>query len=447
MSRGDTIAAIATGRVPAGVGIVRISGPEAPAIAATLLGRRPRPRHAHLLRLVDAEGGLIDQGLLLAFPAPHSFTGEDVVELQLHGSPVVLDLALARVCALGARHARPGEFTERAFLNGKIDLAQAEAVADLIAAGSEAQARAAARSLQGVFSRKVEALVEGLTRLRVHVEAAIDFPEEEIDHLADPVLRQALDGLDAELAALLAESRRGARLNRGQQVLILGPPNAGKSSLLNLLAGCERAIVTPTPGTTRDLLHQDIHLDGLTLTLVDTAGLRAESTDAIELEGMRRARAQRDLADLLLLVIPDGDETALAELLAELDPGRPVLVVHNKIDLSGGRAGLRHREGKRWHLGLCARSGDGLDALRQALAEQLLGGAEPAAFTARERHVQALQRAGDCLQRASSLLAAGQGELLAEELRHAQTALGEITGAVDADTLLGRIFSAFCIGK
>jgi tRNA modification GTPase len=442
----DTIAAIATGNAAAGVGIVRVSGPAVPGIAARLLGRTPRPRHAHYLRLRDVAGEAIDDGLLLYFPAPHSFTGEDVLELQGHGSPVVLDLLLRDLLGDGARLARPGEFSERAYLNGKLDLAQAEAVADLIAAGSEAQARAAQRSLQGVFSNRVEALVEALTRLRVHVEAAIDFPEEEIDFLADPQIAQRHRELQLQLEALLADAARGARLNRGLHALILGPPNAGKSSLLNLLSGSERAIVTERAGTTRDLLHQRIQLDGVELTVVDSAGLHEASEDPIEQEGMRRARAERAQADLLLLVVADGDQHAERSLRAEVGSAR-CLWVHNKIDLSGGPAGRRLAADAALRFGLCARSGEGLDALRAALREQAQGGAEPVAFSARARHLDALGRSRQALQQAGEWLQQGAGELLAEELRAAQQALGEITGTVDVDALLGRIFSEFCIGK
>jgi tRNA modification GTPase len=442
----DTIAAIATGNTAAGVGIVRVSGPAVPGIAAQLLGRAPRSRHAHYVRLRDCTGQPIDDGLLLYFPAPHSFTGEHVLELQAHGSPVVLELMLRHVFSLGARPARPGEFSERAFLNGKLDLAQAEAVADLIAAGSEAQARAALRSLQGVFSQRVDQLIQALTRLRVHVEAAIDFPEEDIDFLADPQIAALHAELVVSLDRLLTEAGRGVRLNRGLHALILGPPNAGKSSLLNLLAGSERAIVTDRAGTTRDLLQQRILLDGVELTVVDSAGLRRHSDDPIEQEGMRRARAEREQADLLLLVVPDGDADALAQLRRELDQ-RPCLWVHNKIDLSGAAAGRRADTDDGQHFGLCARSGEGLDALRQALRERAQGGTEPAAFSARTRHLDALARARQALLQAGECLQQRAGDLLAEELRSAQHTLGEITGAVDPDALLGRIFSEFCIGK
>ncbi|MCK7592456.1 tRNA uridine-5-carboxymethylaminomethyl(34) synthesis GTPase MnmE [Pseudomarimonas salicorniae] len=447
MSRGDTIAAVASGAAPAGVGIVRVSGPAVPGLAARLLGRPPRPRHAHYLTLRDDAGEPIDQGLLLFFPAPHSFTGEDVMELQVHGSPVVLNTLVHHLVGLGARHARPGEFSERAFLNNKLDLAQAEAVADLITAGSELQARAALRSLQGAFSRRVDDLVEAVTRLRIHVEAAIDFPEEEIDFLADPVIGERLAAVTDQARALLGETRRGARITRGLHAVILGPPNAGKSSLLNALLGDERAIVTEQAGTTRDLLHERLRIDGVEIGLVDTAGLREDSEDAIEREGMRRARQQRAQADLLLLVLPDGDGAAEALLREESAGAARRIWIHNKIDLSGGPAGRRDAADGELHVGLCARSGQGLDTLHRLLRELAGASTEGGAFSARERHVEALAAALAHLEAAADPSLAGAGELMAEELRQAQQRLGEITGAFDADALLGRIFSEFCIGK
>ncbi|MGB6145032.1 MAG: tRNA uridine-5-carboxymethylaminomethyl(34) synthesis GTPase MnmE, partial [Rhodanobacter sp.] len=297
----DTIAAIASAPGAAGVGVLRVSGPAAPAIAQTLLGRAPQPRHAHFAAFRDGAGELIDRGLLLYFPAPASYTGEPVLELQGHGSAVLLDALLRRCCELGARLARPGEFTERAFLNGKLDLAQAEAVADLIAARSQAGARAALQSMEGVFSRKVGALLQALITLRVHIEAAIDFPEEEIDFLADPAITAQLAKLRRELADLLREAQRGVRLNDGLKVAIIGRPNAGKSSLLNALAGSDRAIVTPIAGTTRDVLRESLSLDGIVLELADTAGLR-DTEDEVEREGVRRARGELQRADVAVLV-------------------------------------------------------------------------------------------------------------------------------------------------
>ncbi|MDI3259235.1 MAG: tRNA uridine-5-carboxymethylaminomethyl(34) synthesis GTPase MnmE [Sinobacteraceae bacterium] len=440
----DTIAAIATPAGAGGIGVVRVSGPAVPAIARALLGRRPRPRHAHLTDFRASDGSLIDRGLLLYFPAPASYTGEPVLELQGHGSPVLLDLLVRRVCALGARLARPGEFTERAFLNGKLDLAQAEAVADLIAARSEAAARAALASLEGAFSRQVQALFERLVTLRVQLEAAIDFPEEEIDFLADPALIAGLEALRGELAALQAAARCGVRLNDGLRAVIVGRPNAGKSSLLNALAGSERAIVTAVPGTTRDVLREAIELDGFALSLADTAGLR-ETDDPVEREGVRRARLELERADLALLVTEAEHAEDDLALLAEV-PTATRLVVVNKIDLDGSPAQVQMRAGVPW-LWLSARTGEGLDALRAQLL-RLAGAGGEGAFSARRRHLLALNAVAAALSRAAEALGAARaGELAAEELRAAQCALGEITGAYTSDDLLGAIFASFCIGK
>ena len=438
----DTIAAIATAAGAAGVGVVRVSGPGCAAIAQALLGRAPTPRHAHYLAFRDADGEVIDDGLLLSFPGPRSYTGEDVLELQAHGSPVLLARLLARCLALGARPARPGEFTERAFLAGKLDLAQAEAVADLIAAGSEAAARAARRSLDGEFSRRVHAVVEDLTGLRTWLEAALDFPEEEIDFLAAPELHARLAAVTAALAALRADAGRGKRLVDGLHVVIAGAPNAGKSSLLNALAGEERAIVTDIAGTTRDLLREQVRLDGIEITLVDTAGLR-ESPDRVEAEGIRRARVELARADLVLAVLDDRAPVPPTGL----PPGVPVLWLHNKADLTGAPAHAEERPDGR-HLWLSARDGTGLDALRQALgAAAGRGEGQDGAFSARARHLDALDAAAGHLDSAARQLAAGAGELAAEDLRATQAVLGSITGTVDADALLGRIFASFCIGK
>ena len=443
MTPRDTIAAIATASGAAGVGIVRLSGPGCRVIAATLLGRPAQPRHAHYARFRDGDGELIDDGLLIHFPAPHSYTGEDVLELQGHGSPVLLARLLRRCLALGARGARPGEFTERAFLEGRLDLAQAEAVADLVAAGSEAAARAARRSLEGEFSRRVEHVVEGLTGLRVWIEAALDFPDEEVDFLAAPELQQRLQAVASELATLRAAAERGKRLVDGLHVVIAGAPNAGKSSLLNALAGEARAIVTDIAGTTRDLLRERIVLDGIELTLVDTAGLR-ETQERVELEGIRRARAELERADLVLAVL---DDSVPVPAHLPLPDGVPVLWLHNKSDLSGHATTTENRADGR-HLWLSAQTGEGLDAVRDALRDAAgQGEGSEGAFSARARHVDALARAAGWLERAATQLHHGAGELAAEELRQAQDTLGEITGRVDADALLGRIFADFCIGK
>ncbi len=442
----DTIAAIASAPGAAGVGIVRVSGPHVPAIAHALLGRSPEPRHAHFAAFRDASGQLIDRGLLLYFPAPASYTGEHVLELQGHGSAVLLDTLLRRVCGLGARLARPGEFTERAFLNGKLDLAQAEAVADLIAARSQAGARAALQSMEGVFSRKVEALLQSLIALRVHIEAAIDFPEEEIDFLADPAIAQQLTTLRAKLDDLLREAQRGVRLNDGLRVAIVGRPNAGKSSLLNALAGSDRAIVTDIAGTTRDVLRESISLDGITLELADTAGLR-DTHDPVEREGVRRAHGERERADVVILVTDAQHADADLAWLRDLPPAVERIVVVNKIDLDTVTAHVEQRTDAHW-LWLSVKTGVGLDALRERLKQLAGAGSGEGAFSARRRHVLALEQVSEHHARTAHVLAVTHaGELAAEELRQAQHALGEITGTYSSDDLLGAIFSSFCIGK
>jgi tRNA modification GTPase len=442
----DTIAAIASAPGAAGVGVLRVSGPRVPFIAQTLLGRIPTPRHAHFAAFRAADEQLVDRGLLLYFPAPASYTGEHVLELQGHGSLVLLDALLRRVCELGARLARPGEFTERAFLNGKLDLAQAEAVADLIAARSQAGARAALQSMEGVFSHKVDALLQALIVLRVHIEAAIDFPEEEIDFLADPAITQKLEVLRTRLADLLHEAQRGVRLNDGLRVAIVGRPNAGKSSLLNALAGSERAIVTDIAGTTRDVLRESINLDGITLELSDTAGLR-DTHDPVEREGVRRAHGERERADVVLLVTDAQHAEADLAWLHDLPAAVERLVVVNKIDLDNAAACIEKRAGAPW-LWLSVKTGAGMETLREQLKQLAGSGSGEGVFSARRRHVLALERVADHLDRTAVVLADTRaGELAAEELRHAQHALGEITGTYTSDDLLGAIFSSFCIGK
>lgn len=453
----DTIAAIATPPGRGGVGIIRLSGPQSRMLAAGLLAPGeawPAPRHARLTRFVDADRRLLDEGLLLHFPAPNSFTGEDVVELQVHGGPVVLDLLLRRLLALGARLARAGEFSERAFLNDKLDLVQAEAIADLIAAGSEQAARSALQSLQGVFSRRVDALLEALIILRLHVEAAIDFPEEEIDFLADGVILAQLDEVLAGVAAVEREARQGSLLREGLRVVIAGRPNAGKSSLLNALAAREVAIVTDIAGTTRDVLREHIQIDGLPLHVIDTAGLR-ESSDVVEQEGIRRAWREIEQADRVLLVLDGSDTTQQPEqVLAETFVSQPsaLTVIINKCDVSGQMSGLSELvlDGHDVPcISLSAREGAGLDLLREHL--KAIAGFQPeggGGFSARRRHLDALRQTGEYLQQARLALVDRQaGELAAEDLRLAQGSLSEITGEFSSDDLLGRIFSSFCIGK
>ena len=442
----DTIAALATAFGSAGVGIVRVSGPLARSIGESLAGQALKARHALHAHLRDADGEVLDDAVVLYFQGPHSYTGEDVLELQAHGNPSLLNAILRECRRLGARDARAGEFTERAFLNDKLDLAQAEAVADLISAQSETAARAARRSLDGVISQRCDTLSEQLVHARVYVEAALDFPDEEIDFLAAPEIQNLLVRCRTDLAQLRAEAEQGKRLMDGLHVVIIGAPNAGKSSLLNALAGEDRAIVTDIAGTTRDLLRETIQIDGLWLTLVDTAGLR-DSKETVEAEGIRRARGELDKADIILAVLDDSLHGA-GELAEELKgcTGR-VLWLHNKSDLSGHAIERQPREDG-MHLWLSAKNGGGLDVLKQELSRAAGSGETgTGSFSARARHLDALALAAEHLQRATQLCNQTQAELAAEELRLAHHAIGSITGHMDADALLGRIFSSFCIGK
>jgi len=445
----DTIAAIATPPGHGGVGIVRLSGADTPVIAQQLLGRLPQPRRAEVHRFTEADGTLIDEGLALYFEAPASFTGEHVLELHGHGGPVVMDSLLQRLLSLGARPARPGEFSERAFLNSKLDLAQAEAIADLIESASTAAARAAVRSLQGEFSNRVHDLVDRLTRLRMYVEAAIDFPEEEIDFLSDDTITRMLAALRAAFDDMRARAQQGQLLRDGMTLVIAGRPNAGKSSLLNALSGRDAAIVTEIPGTTRDVLREHIQIDGLPLHVIDTAGLHA-SDDPVEMAGMQRARQAMEQADRVLLVIDDqsGFGSADAAILDALPAGVPHTRIFNKIDLSGRAAGISEDNGEP-AVALSVHSTAGLDALRRHLKQCVGYSAHgDGSFTARRRHVEALRRAYEHVESGRLQLEQQRaGELLAEELRQAQQVLGEITGEVSSDELLGRIFSSFCIGK
>ncbi|MGL5388786.1 MAG: tRNA uridine-5-carboxymethylaminomethyl(34) synthesis GTPase MnmE [Enterobacterales bacterium] len=454
MNTTDTIAALATPPGRGGVGILRISGRGAKDVALAVLGKLPKPRYADYLPFRDAEGSTLDQGIALWFPGPNSFTGEDVLELQGHGGPVILDLLLKRVLALpDVRIARPGEFSERAFLNDKLDLAQAEAIADLIDASSEQAARSAMNSLQGAFSIRIHQLVEALTHLRIYVEAAIDFPDEEIDFLSDGKIEAQLNGVMADLDGVRAEARQGSLLREGMKVVIAGRPNAGKSSLLNELAGREAAIVTDIAGTTRDVLREHIHIDGMPLHIIDTAGLR-EASDEVERIGIERAWNEIEQADRVLFMV-DGTTTAATEpaeiwpeFMARLPSTLPITVVRNKADITGEALGLSEVNGHSL-IRLSARTGEGIDLLRDHLKQSMgFTSNMEGGFLARRRHLQALEQAAQHLvQGKEQLVSAYAGELLAEELRLAQQALSEITGEFTSDDLLGRIFSSFCIGK
>ena len=462
----DTIAAVATAPGRGGVGIVRVSGAKAQEIAHAVLGLLPKPRYAHYGAFMDSDGNELDQGLGIFFPNPHSFTGEDVLELQGHGGPVVLDFILQRCVELGARIARPGEFSERAFLNDKLDLAQAEAIADLIDSSSAQAARCALRSLQGVFSDKVDQLIH----LRTFVEASIDFPEEEIDFLSDGKVAAMLQDVKAAVAGVLAEANQGAILREGMNVVIAGRPNAGKSSLLNALAGQDKAIVTDIAGTTRDVLKEHIHIDGMPLHIIDTAGLR-DALDEVERIGIQRAWAEISQADRILLMIDssletDGqktnprallhalyDEQGLKEETEKLIESGRITVIRNKADLLAddhvsAKVGL-HEEADFPTLSISAKQNLGINELREHLKEVMgFNSTNEGGFLARRRHIEALEKAQDAIQAGEDqLLGAMAGELLAEDLRMAQQSLGEITGEFTADDLLGNIFGSFCIGK
>ncbi len=441
----ETIAAIATPLGRGGIGVIRISGALVRHIAPRLLGTLPPPRLAHYCDFRHPEGEVLDQGIALFFPAPHSFTGEDVLELQGHGGVVVLDRVLQAILQCGVRVARAGEFSERAFLNGKLDLAQAEAIADLIDSASVQAARSALRSLQGEFSNKIHALVEQLIWLRTYIEAGIDFSDEEIDLLADGTVLGKIKQLVEDIAKITSQAQQGFLLKEGANIALIGEPNVGKSSLLNALAGRETAIVTPIAGTTRDLVREQILLDGVPLHIIDTAGLR-ETQDVVEQEGIRRTKQAMQEADIVLVLLDERNltDTIPIEFVETLKAVKHVLIVRNKIDVTGHPAGLQASGA----IHLCAKSGEGLDALREALRQQLgLYSATEGTFIARRRHLDALAQANRALQNSLQYTLQHHNELLAEELRLAQLALNEITGEFTADDLLGRIFSSFCIGK
>jgi len=447
-SNTDTIAAIATAPGRGGVGIVRISGPKSAAIAEKILGAIPPVRQAKYGAFNDEHGAAIDTGIAIYFQKPHSFTGEDILELQAHGGPVVLDMILKRILKLGARAARAGEFTEQAFLNDKMDLAQAEAVADLIEAESAEAAKAAVRSLQGEFSKNINDLVESLIELRLYVEASLDFPEEEIDFLNDGKVEKKLTTIEMALADVFKSARQGSLLREGMTLVIAGRPNAGKSSLLNQLAGRDSAIVTDIPGTTRDVLREHIQIDGLPLHVIDTAGLR-ESDDPVEQEGVRRAWKEINQADRILLLVDDthrnDDHLAIED---KLPKHIGVTRIFNKIDNSGRKAELIETDSE-IDIALSAKTGSGIDILKNHL-KQCMGyeQSNEGRFMARRRHIEALENADQHLQIARyNLMVVKAGELLAEELRIAQEQLNEITGEFTSDDLLGKIFSSFCIGK
>ena len=441
----DTIVAIATPPGKGGIGIVRLSGGDAEDLARQIIGEIPKPRVATRATFRDADGQPIDTGIALWFPAPDSFTGESVLEMQGHGGPVVMSLLVEAAVDRGARRAEPGEFSKRAFLNGKLDLVQAEAVADLIDSGTAQAARAAHRSLSGAFSRDVDVLSEKLIRLRLHVEAAIDFPEEEIDFLSDKALFEQLDSCQQAFAALQERASAGRLLKDGLHTVIVGKPNAGKSSLLNLLSGQDAAIVTEYAGTTRDILREQIDVDGLAVELVDTAGLR-DNADAVEAEGIRRAKKALENADVVLWIQDATDSDPRLPDDTTL-PDVPVIVLRNKIDLSGDTAGLAIEEPL--VLNISATSGAGIDALKNTI-RNVAGFTDQGegAFTARQRHVDALATAAGHFAAGRKALETDKaGELLAEELRLAQESLAALTGEFSSDDLLGRIFTEFCIGK
>jgi tRNA modification GTPase len=458
----DTICAVATPPGRSGVGIVRVSGPGCQNIASHILHFTPTPRHAHYCPFHNNTGELIDQGIALFFPGPNSFTGEDVLELQGHGGYFIMDALLKIILDAGARLARPGEFTERAFLNDKVDLAQAEAIADLIDSSSAEAAKSAMRTLQGEFSRLIDDLAESITLLRVYLEAAIDFTDEEIDFLSEGRIAEKLDAIIVALDKVLEQARQGALIREGMAVVIAGKPNAGKSSLLNALAGKESAIVTHIAGTTRDVLSEQITIDGMPLHITDTAGLR-DSDDIVEQEGIRRAQNAVQQADRILLVVDASQESVdngniktylqspgFEALAHALDTSR-LTIIQNKVDLQDKQPALLSADNDKAAsiIQLSAKHGAGINLLRQHLKDCMgFQATAEGGFIARRRHLDALRKTRGCLEQARfQLTYHAAAELVAEDLRHAHRYLGEITGAVTTDDLLGRIFSSFCIGK
>ena len=441
----DTIAAIATPPGNGGVGIIRISGPSAFEIAKSITHKTPEPRQAIFTSFKDEDHSIIDSGILLYFPNPASYTGEDTIELQGHGGTVVLGMVLKRVISLGARLANPGEFTERAFLNNKLDLAQAEAVADLIESSTEQSVRSAQKSMQGVFSEQINELVEELTELRIYVEAAIDFVDEEIDFLTDGVVENKIINLSARILKIQKTAQQGRLLRDGMKVVLAGKPNAGKSSLLNALAGHEAAIVTDIAGTTRDILKERIQIDGMPLHIIDTAGLR-ESENVVEKEGIRRAHEEIKQADKVLLLI-DSTDPEIESVLKTLPDGLDITKVYNKIDLLGVEPEIiETAHGSQIYLSV--KKDIGMELLLNHLKQSVgFNGETDDVFIARKRHIDALTDGQESVENALEQLQNQAGELVAEDLRLAQNSLAEITGTFSSDDLLGRIFSSFCIGK
>jgi tRNA modification GTPase len=445
----DTIAAIATASGRGGVGIIRVSGPLVQTICKTLVGGPLQPRKAYFRQFHDEDGETLDSGLALYFKAPASYTGEDTLELQGHGGPVVLDMLLKRVLSLGARVANPGEFTQRAFCNNKLDLAQAEAVADIIDAGTQESAKSAQRSLQGAFSEQITLLQNQLTHIRLYVESAIDFSDEDIDFLASSELKQKIEVLLNHFSELQKTAKQGCLLREGMTVVIVGKPNAGKSSLLNALAKKDAAIVTDIEGTTRDILREQIQIDGMPLHIIDTAGLR-DTDNVVEKEGVRRAHDAMKKADRILLVVDDRErnDKSRSALLADLPDHIPASIIYNKIDLTDALPGEYTEEGITY-ISVSTKTTKGLDSLTDYLKKCMgFNSHEQSVFLARRRHIDALVRAVEFTKEGAQQFEEHQaGELFAEDLRQAQNALSEITGKVTPDDLLGEIFSSFCIGK